>query len=447
MKPFDLVRPLLGAGIGSRLRRGVMGAGMVWALRMLATFGVSVVFGRALGASGYGEYAYAVAWIINLSSLGNMGYGVLAARELAAARGRGEEGLERATVRHLSHAVLWRAAIVSTLFVIGSVAYNLATDRGLTLIVALQGISILLFSQMSLYQGALRGSGFPTRAQFLPHVAIPGANLLIFGFLLLVVDPTAIIALSGYTAALVFAVIFAFFSFRRSTQASSQLVPDTMKKHWRKISFTLGLSALAATTNEQVPVLMLGTFSSSTDAGLFDIARRFSMLASIALSMINIPLGPLVSELYARGEIEKLTRIARRSTLFCTAASLGVTAVFAIFGRQLLGLVETDFEAAYIGLLILCAGHVISNASGPVALVLTMTKHETAALQGMTISIVLNVIVTASLIPNFGYIGGAIGSAVSLSVWNIILAFKARRRLGFSIHIFSRPTLLKEPAH
>lgn len=447
MQPSDLVKSLLGAGMGSRLRRGVMGAGMVWGLRLFATFGVSVVFGRALGASGYGQYAYAVAWIINLSSLANMGYGVLAARELAAARGRGEEGAERATVRHLSHAVLLRAAIVSTLFVIGSVGYNLYTDKGLTLIIALQGISILLFSQISLYQGALRGSGFPTRAQFLPHVAIPGANLLIFALLLFAIEPTAIFALCAYTAALVCVVVFAHFSFRRSTTATPHLVTATMKKHWRKVSFTLGLSAIAATTNEQIPVLLLGSFASSTDAGLFDIARRFSMMASIALSMVNIPLGPIVSELYAKGEFDKLARIARRSTIFCTAASLGVTAVFVLFGHRLLGLVEPDFEAAYTGLLILCAGHVISNASGPVGLVLTMTKHETAALQGMTMSIILNVIVTFSLIPYYGYIGGAIGSALSLALWNIVLAFKARSRLGFSIHIFSSLTLRKARAH
>jgi O-antigen/teichoic acid export membrane protein len=52
-----------------------------------------------------------------------------------------------------------------------------------------------------------------------------------------------------------------------------------------------------------------------------------------------------------------------------------------------------------------------------------MSGHERFTLSGQVISVLTNVVLCVFLIPRFGAVGAAFAVAVSIGVWNVVLAY------------------------
>jgi O-antigen/teichoic acid export membrane protein len=89
-----------------------------------------------------------------------------------------------------------------------------------------------------------------------------------------------------------------------------------------------------------------------------------------------------------------------------------------------------EFPSAQPGLIILVLGQTINVVMGPVALLLVMTGHEREVAVATALSAALNIALNLVMIPAWGLMGTSLAVAISVSVWNILLAVRVRRRLG-----------------
>jgi len=182
--------------------------------------------------------------------------------------------------------------------------------------------------------------------------------------------------------------------------------------------------------NQQIGVIMLGSLVGPEAAGVYDVARRMAMLVSFVLVAVNMPLGPVVASLHARGEIERLQRVLVRSARAAAAASCIIAFALSALGPWILRLFGEAFTVGLPVLTVLCVGEILSAAAGSVGLVLNMTGHERATVKGIGVAAVSNVLLNAVLIPKWGVLGAAFAGAASTAVWNTLLIISVWRQLG-----------------
>lgn len=90
------------------------------------------------------------------------------------------------------------------------------------------------------------------------------------------------------------------------------------------------------------------------------------------------------------------------------------------------------YETAYIPLIILLVGQLINSGAGSVGLLLNMSGYERETARGMMVAAVLNVVLNLLLIPLWGINGSSLATSVSLIVWNVLLWWAVRKRLGIN---------------
>ena len=143
-------------------------------------------------------------------------------------------------------------------------------------------------------------------------------------------------------------------------------------------------------------------------------------------------LAPRIAELYAAGDLRALDRLLGRLGRLVLAAGFPVVLGLVLFGRWLLLVFGADFVQGYALLVILSVGQLVNILVGPVATLLTMTGHERDALVGLGISALVKLLLGVALLPLWGAAGVAVAAAAGLIVWNVLLAWFVRRRLGLA---------------
>ena len=204
-----------------------------------------------------------------------------------------------------------------------------------------------------------------------------------------------------------------------------------MTKSWVMSLLPLTLFAGLITLDSQVSILFLGFLGPNEEVGLLRVAVTGASLVSFGLNVVNMVLAPQIVRLYNAGEIEKLQRMIRLSTRMVAVISFPVALILMMWGEGIIGLVfgEEYIEAA-LALTILCFGQLVNTSAGSVALVLNMSGHDKQALYGIIVALVLNMVFSLLLIPHFGLVGAAISFSISLSAWNIVLMYMAKKYTG-----------------
>lgn len=421
----------------ARLSRGILGSGGVWALRLVTTLGMSFLLGHLLGPTQYGAYATVVAHVTLFAPLCSLGYDMLATREFVAARTLENRDQEAALAYTLPRAV-WRGTAIMLLFFVPlSMAYGVYKGKGLEWTVLFEAVGIAMTAHLRLVQGSLRGLGRVSEGQVFQLILPPVLNLVLFVALLAFFRPTALLGIVTFIAGLVVAWPLGALAVRRRTVVGTARASRETKRLWARASLVLGVTQLMFVANEQVPLVITAALTNDTQVGLLDIARRFALFASIALNVIQLPLGPILAEMYRKQDMAGFRRVSLHTTYAAVAISVAITLAYLVLGRFLLHLIDPGFGQAYEAMLIMCVGYVINTMTGPVPMVLTMTGHENDAVKGIVVGIVINIATCCALVPLLGHVGAAIGSVLGQFAWNSLLAILVRRRFGMALDIFA----------
>jgi O-antigen/teichoic acid export membrane protein len=111
-------------------------------------------------------------------------------------------------------------------------------------------------------------------------------------------------------------------------------------------------------------------------------------------------------------------------------AGICIAAALFVLADPLLAWFGAGYNAGVPALRILVVSQVLAASAGSQLYVMTMTGHERDAAVLLACCAVVNAGASAVLVHMFGLTGAAIGTAVSLVVWNLAMALFLWRRLN-----------------
>jgi O-antigen/teichoic acid export membrane protein len=189
-----------------------------------------------------------------------------------------------------------------------------------------------------------------------------------------------------------------------------------------------GTTVIASNTD----TIMLGSLASVYDVGLYSIAARIALLTSFLLLVSNAAIAPKIAAMYHNKKTEELSVMVKKTTRFLTLIALTTSIIFIIFGKFFLGFWGDDFVTGYPILVTLSIGQFVNIAAGCSGLLLTMTGFEKTHGYISAIELIFNIILNIILINQYGALGAAIATAITVSLANVAKVILAKIKTGIS---------------
>lgn len=434
--------PWRGGGLAAQLLRGGAGGVLARVAEVLLGLVVAVLLARLLGPAGYGVYAFVFALSAVASVPVRLGLPPLVVRETARGQRNGDWGTVRGIWRWSSGAVLALSLLVACVGLLGLWA---GWAQGASLRETLPwGLVLIPVTAL----GAIRSAGLRglrhVLAGVLPEQVLRPA-LMAGSLLVVMILPDGGLSPAGAMALMVGGSVVAFLVgaalLRRYRPLPlRQARPVYRPRDWFGSSWPMAFTQGTEQFMRHADVLMLGMLAATVDVGVYRVAAQGALIVGLALFALNMTAAPFVARLHAEGEQAKLQKLVTHLALASLAFALAVTLVFVVFGDWLLStFFGTEYVSAWLPLLILALGQVVSAGFGATGMLLNMTGHEREVTRAVAAAAGLNVVLNLLLIPSFGVIGAAIATSASLVFWNVWLWLVVKSRLGIRSSAWDAP--------
>ena len=189
----------------------------------------------------------------------------------------------------------------------------------------------------------------------------------------------------------------------------------------------------------RIDVLLLARFSSAAEVGIYSIALRVLLPATLVSTSIGQMFAPRVAAEDAHGDPRTLATMLRRVTYWNTATSLPFFAALIVLAVPILELFGPVYAAGATALVILAAGRLFHTSAGPLGPLLNMSGRPYITMLNNFVVTLLNIGLGVALIPRYGMTGAAISTAVSLAVLNVVCLVEVRAIFG--LYPFRRDTV------
>lgn len=411
-----------------------LGPLIIKVLGTVVAFMLSVALARTLGVVEFGAYSLVVSAVMVLAIPIQSGLPILAVREVSRAHSQERAGPIHAFVGWSNRIVLGYFLLVVMLAVLFWQMFpqEMFARNLLIAIVSVATISVTLRDS-----AVLRGLGHFMKGTAPDVLVRPAAQLAAFGALVFATGrmaERAPLALSTFVFASALACLMSFFWRGRSVpngDPAGELVSCASVEPWRKAAVLLTVVGGGQILFGHIDTLMLGIFASDAEVGAYRVAVQLSMLVIFALTVVNQVLQPKISELYAQRDMDAMQSMLTSTSLVMFLGTLVPAFIAAVIAPQVLEFVfGADYRIASTALQILIVGQAINVMFGSVGTILNMTGLENLAMRGMVIAIVINLGLDVLLIPLLGLSGAALASALTITIWNAILRYYVKDRLG-----------------
>ncbi|MEP4147175.1 MAG: oligosaccharide flippase family protein [Halioglobus sp.] len=414
------------------LARSLLGLGGIFIIAKPIMLLISIVLARGLGPSGFGQYTFALACLalIALPSVG--GISLLLTRETARFSHAGQWRLFNGIVSAAHGWVFVTWLLIFCGYYLLESFDDLMPAEGKW---ALLGVIIWLLPLQGFIVvrvGTIKGLGFPALAESPSGVIQPLIFLILIAILAaldLLTPSTALWALIGVTGLTYAMTTVIYRRVRPSSALSSE--PEYRCSSWLRALFPFTLISLVITLGTQLGVLLLGTLGTDEAVGALQVADRGAQLVALPLSLVNVVMAPQVVHFWHSKKISKLQIFSRQTARIASALSLPVAVVLIVFGELLIELAfGADFvQASYPALVVLVLGHIFGVMIGSPGILLAMSGHEKLTLLGQISGLLVTVIASVILIPEYQALGVAIALVLGLTTSNFLLAVAVIKHL------------------
>jgi O-antigen/teichoic acid export membrane protein len=182
----------------------------------------------------------------------------------------------------------------------------------------------------------------------------------------------------------------------------------------------------------QADKVLIGFYRDAREVGIYAVAAALVTFVPITLQTVNQIFSPTIADLYARGQDQLLGRIFRTLTKWILGLTLPLAAVMVIFAAPLMRIFGHDFERGWPVLVIGTLAQLVNCGVGSVGYLLLMSGNQSRLIRIQAVTACLMVALSLALIPRWGIIGAAVGSAVTNAVSNFWYLKEVRRTLGLS---------------
>jgi O-antigen/teichoic acid export membrane protein len=391
---------------------------------LVLNFAIALFLSRTLGSSGYGAFAFAIAFANLLAVPGQLGLPSLVVREIASYRVHSAWESIRGVIRRANQAAIVASVgvVVAAAAVIAAAGWPHGILRTPTLLaLCLVPLTAITSMRQSVMQGFLRVVlGRAPETVFSP--------LLLLGLLVVLraghrgsFDPRWAVAAAVVAAAC--ATVLGIILLRRILpNAVRTAAPAYATRRWAVGAVPLLLVGGISTLNDQTGSVLLGALGTAHEVGVYSVANRVANVTPFLLIAAIPTLMPWISELHTRGESERLQRLMTRASRIVFVGSLPLAiAVFAAAG-PLLRVFGADFPGGATPLRILVAGQIVNIVTGFPGTILVMSHAAGRVTLAVAAAAVTNLALNVALDPGLGATGAAVAGATSIAVANTLLS-------------------------
>lgn len=429
-----------GASMNVRLSRGGMGSIIIQALNRFFALMVGILLARGLGVDGYGVYAFSLSIMGILLVGATAGMPTLLLREVAASCNLSEWGRLRGVLMFSGRVVLISSVFFSAIGII--TVYILRGDlyEKEALVYCVMLAMLPIYALLSTTTSAISGLHRVNLGQSIQMLLLPGMVFVVVGTLFWLFPQLKYpeYALIGQCVAALLVLVAGLATLYRV--APKQIFGDikqTYRSDWAKSSFPFVLSGGAWVINSQADLLMLGWIGCPADVGSYNVAVRMSALVVFGATAINAVVTPYFASAYAANDNEAIQKLVNTATRVGLFLALPLGAVFIVFGESILGLTfGEEYKAGYAPMAVIVVGKLFNAGFGWAGIILNMTGHEGEVAKAMGWATIVNIVLNAALIPEYGTVGAAVASCITLGIWNIRLLFLSKKYFSIKLNPF-----------
>lgn len=399
-----------------------------------------VLLARFMGAEYYGVYNLALSLIQIASVLAIFGLFVALSRFIPFHLELGEKAIVKSAIRFSSGFVLCISILIAVIIFIFSerLATDIFHDPNLTMPLRFFSIGLPLVTLPSILSGVIRGFKAVKYIVAIESVGEKLVKLVVFiPFIFILIGYRLFGAIAAYLTSMIFTIFTYIFIIRK------KLFPDysefrTIPIGKKLLSFALPLALTGVTFlfAEKTDVILLGYYITSKDIGIYQTALNIGLILNyVGISFSYIFL-PVISGLIAKGKTSILETLFKSSSKWMFLIVFPMFLYILLFSKEVLTLLYgIEYSEAYLALVILTFGVSMTVFTGLTGNVLVGMGHTKLILACEVIAAITNVSLNIILIPIYGIIGAAIGTAASFftrNLFSLIFVYKISKMHPYS---------------
>ena len=430
--------------------RIVAKGGAIQILGQASQRGLSMIFSFValafVGTSRFGLYKQITQVLAIAGQLGLAGFNYATMRFITKARAEGDHAAVKGSARiGVVAALIASTVVVAVLLVFPEpIAAGFAdSPQDEPVFVRLFRIGapyIPLFAMLQVFRYCTQAYKTMTPSVIAGGIVQPIVRFVVGYFVLLAgFEVTGLIHTLNFSF-LVSAVVAAWFFRRMLTEEERAVRPRADAGPMIRFALPQGGASMLGIQSLGLGILVVGWYDSNVQVALFAIALSIQGPGALFLGGILNIWAPVVSDLHARGEIERLERLYQVITRWIATFSFPVWAALIVMPYVPVDVLAGERgEGAALVVAILAAGNFFYTGTGPTGYVLSMTGRPGVNLANSVVAVILYVAFGAWIVPEHGAVGMAIVDAIVTSVINTARVIEAKVLVG--VQPFGRPIL------
>jgi O-antigen/teichoic acid export membrane protein len=415
-------------------------AGKVFLVRIgsaLLALGSQVLLARWMGSFEFGIYIYVWTWVLMIGALSDVGLSSAARRFIP----EYTELKSFDRLRGFLAGSRWFAFVIATgIGIVGALGVTLLEpwlDHFAIIPLYLACVTIPIYGLVQVQAGIAQSYDWPNLALMPFYIWRQLTITVLMGLIWLVGAPTD--AVTAMIVAVVTTWAVTIGQLALLNRRLKEKVPDGPRIYETKTWFATSLPIFVVEgfylLLTYVDIIALEHFRSPRDVAVYYAGARLLAIVAFVYFAIAGATTHKFTEYHVAGDRRRLAAFFGETIRWTFWPSLIACAAILSFGRPLLSLFGTDFEAGYGVMFILAVGMLARAAVGPAERLLNMLGERKQCVVVYATAFAINLILCVVLIPHIGIEGAAVATSTALVAESIMLYLVAKRRLGFHVFI------------
>lgn len=197
-------------------------------------------------------------------------------------------------------------------------------------------------------------------------------------------------------------------------------------------SYPLMFVTILQTFMHWMDILMLGYFTDAGTVGLYHpAARTAGLLQALLFSFISI-YAPMIAQLHGQNKQAEMSKLFKLVSRWLISFGLPISLIFILFSGKVMLLFGPDYLGGAPVLVLLTFATFIQTVLGAAGPLLSMTGHTRLILWNSLGAFLLNIILNIILIPEFGIMGAAWATLISLTAIGLARVIEVKILLGLT---------------
>lgn len=397
-----------------------------------------ILLARWMGSADYGVFVWVWIWVLILGGLSSLGMNITLIRFVPEYEEQGKPDLLRGVLIGSRVVAVLISAGVAGCGLLGLMLAGdyISSQYVLPLYLAL--FCLPAYTLTDLHDGVGRAKSWINLALVPPYVLRP--LLILIGMVLAKVYGLPMVATTAAGCAIIATWTASLIQLAMIERKLAKSIPAGMRRYdpgtWVRTSAPIWLITACELLIQNTDVLVLSCYLSASDVGIYFAALKTISLIAFVHYAVGSAIAGRLSTLNARGDRNQLAATIRDGANWTFWPSLVGAVLLLIAGKPLLSLFGPEFTEGYMAMFVLVIGLLFRASVGPAEYVLRMLGEQTACAAVLGGTAVLNVVLNLVLVPQFGMMGAASATSLSLVAATIAFLVIARRRLGLDIAVW-----------